>query len=69
MLIIFFFFLFKIYENATVYSPPGGLLSVIVQAHCDGMLHDAMIVPIAINYDRLLDGNFTREQLSQTKVL
>ncbi|XP_042205501.1 glycerol-3-phosphate acyltransferase 1, mitochondrial-like isoform X2 [Homarus americanus] len=48
--------------------PKGGLLSVIVDAYSNGTLDDALIVPIAINYDRLLDGNFIREQMGQSKV-
>lgn len=46
----------------------GGLLSVIVDAYSNGTLEDALIIPIAINYDRLLDGNFIREQMGQSKV-
>ncbi|KAL7641730.1 UNVERIFIED_CONTAM: hypothetical protein RMT77_007604 [Armadillidium vulgare] len=48
--------------------PKGGLLSVIVDAYLNGTLDDALIIPIAINYDRILDGNFIREQLGQKKV-
>nr|XP_045604760.1 glycerol-3-phosphate acyltransferase 1, mitochondrial-like isoform X1 [Procambarus clarkii] len=48
--------------------PKAGLLSVIVDAYTNGTLDDALIVPIAINYDRLLDGNFIREQMGQSKV-
>ncbi|XP_071530253.1 glycerol-3-phosphate acyltransferase 1, mitochondrial isoform X2 [Panulirus ornatus] len=48
--------------------PKGGLLSVIVDAYSNGTLDDALIVPIAINYDRLLDGNFIREQMGQSKI-
>ncbi|XP_069951034.1 glycerol-3-phosphate acyltransferase 1, mitochondrial isoform X2 [Cherax quadricarinatus] len=48
--------------------PKGGLLSVIVDAYTNGTLDDALIVPIAINYDRILDGNFIREQMGQSKV-
>ncbi|XP_042867591.1 glycerol-3-phosphate acyltransferase 1, mitochondrial-like isoform X2 [Penaeus japonicus] len=48
--------------------PKGGLLSVIVDGYMNGTLDDALIVPIAINYDKLLDGNFIREQMGQSKV-
>lgn len=41
---------------------------MIVDAYLSGLLDDAMVVPIAINYDRLVDGNFIREQLGQSKV-
>ncbi|KAK4326659.1 hypothetical protein Pmani_002818 [Petrolisthes manimaculis] len=48
--------------------PKGGLLSVIVDAYSNGTLDDALIVPIAINYDKILDGNFIREQMGQSKI-
>ncbi|XP_047366032.1 glycerol-3-phosphate acyltransferase 1, mitochondrial isoform X4 [Vespa velutina] len=47
--------------------PKGGILSVIVDAYMDGIIDDALIVPIAMNYERLVDGNFVREQLGQPK--
>ncbi|XP_012153370.1 glycerol-3-phosphate acyltransferase mino isoform X4 [Megachile rotundata] len=47
--------------------PKGGILSVIVDAYMDGIIEDALLVPIAINYERLVDGNFVREQLGQPK--
>lgn len=50
------------------YLQSGGLLSVIVDAYLSGMLYDALIVPVAINYDKLVDGNFITEQLGQSKV-
>lgn len=39
-----------------------------MDAYLNGTLDDALIIPIAINYDRILDGNFIREQLGQKKV-
>lgn len=45
----------------------GGLLSIIVDAYFKGTIEDALLVPISINYDRLVDGNFTREQLGEPK--
>lgn len=47
--------------------PKGGVLSVILDAYMDGTIEDALIVPIALNYERLVDGNFVREQLGQPK--
>ncbi|CAH0388969.1 unnamed protein product [Bemisia tabaci] len=47
--------------------PKGGLLSIIVDAYFKGTIEDALLVPISINYDRLVDGNFTREQLGEPK--
>lgn len=43
--------------------PKGGLLSVIVDALGEGSIPDALIVPTTIAYDKLLDGNFNREQM------
>ncbi|KYN23327.1 PREDICTED: glycerol-3-phosphate acyltransferase 1, mitochondrial isoform X2 [Trachymyrmex cornetzi] len=47
--------------------PKSGILSVIVDAYMDGTIEDAFLVPVAINYERLVDGNFVREQLGQSK--
>ena len=47
--------------------PKGGILSVVVDAYMDGTIEDALLVPIAMNYERLVDGNFIREQLGQPK--
>lgn len=45
----------------------GGLLSVFVDAYMDGSIEDALLVPVSINYERIVDGNFVREQLGQPK--
>lgn len=47
--------------------PKSGILSVIVDAYMDGTIEDALLIPIAMNYERLVDGNFVREQLGQPK--
>ncbi|XP_043469028.1 glycerol-3-phosphate acyltransferase 1, mitochondrial isoform X1 [Leptopilina heterotoma] len=47
--------------------PKGGVLSVIIDAYLDGTIEDALLVPMSINYERLVDGNFVREQLGQPK--
>ncbi|KAJ9597799.1 hypothetical protein L9F63_011341, partial [Diploptera punctata] len=47
--------------------PKGGLLSVIVDAYTDGTIADALLVPVSVNYEKLVDGNFVREQLGQPK--
>lgn len=49
--------------------PKAGLLSVIVSSVTEGTIGDAFIVPIAISYEKLLDGNFVREQLGEPKVM
>ncbi|KAF4528604.1 hypothetical protein B566_EDAN009208 [Ephemera danica] len=49
--------------------PKGGLLSVIVDAQTEKVIDDALIVPVSINYERIVDGNFIREQLGQTKIM
>ncbi|XP_046382815.1 glycerol-3-phosphate acyltransferase 1, mitochondrial isoform X2 [Ischnura elegans] len=48
--------------------PKGGLLSVIIEAYLDGVIEDALLVPCSLNYERLVDGNFVREQLGQPKI-
>lgn len=47
--------------------PKGGILSVIIDAYLDGTIEDALLVPVSMNYERLVDGNFVREQLGQPK--
>lgn len=47
--------------------PKGGILSVIIDAYMDGTIEDALLVPVSLNYERLVDGNFIKEQLGQSK--
>ncbi|XP_066581402.1 glycerol-3-phosphate acyltransferase 1, mitochondrial isoform X2 [Prorops nasuta] len=47
--------------------PKSGILSVIIDAYMDGTIEDAFLVPVAMNYERLVDGNFVREQQGQPK--
>lgn len=47
--------------------PKGGLLSIIVDAYIDGTIEDALLVPVSVNYEKLVDGNFVRELLGQPK--
>lgn len=44
-----------------------GILSVIMDAYLDGKIDDALLVPVTLNYDKLVDGNFVREQLGMPK--
>lgn len=48
-------------------SPKAGLLSVIKETLCSGHVEDVYIVPIGINYEKLMDGNFSTEQLGLPK--
>lgn len=47
--------------------PKYGVLSVIVESFMDGTIEDALLVPVSVNYEKLVDGNFVREQLGQPK--
>lgn len=47
--------------------PRAGILSVIMDAYLDGTIDDALLVPVTLNYDKLVDGNFVREQLGMPK--
>lgn len=47
--------------------PKYGILSVIVDSFMDGTIEDALLVPVSVNYEKLVDGNFVREQLGQPK--
>ncbi|XP_045539952.1 glycerol-3-phosphate acyltransferase 1, mitochondrial isoform X2 [Papilio machaon] len=47
--------------------PKAGILSVIMDAYLDGTIDDALLVPVTLNYERLVDGSFVREQLGMPK--
>lgn len=47
--------------------PKSGILSVIIDAYINRTIEDALLIPVGINYERLVDGNFVREQLGQPK--
>lgn len=47
--------------------PKSGVLSVIIDAFTNGTIQDALLVPVSVNYERLVDGNFVYEQLGQRK--
>ncbi|KAK5644911.1 hypothetical protein RI129_006211 [Pyrocoelia pectoralis] len=47
--------------------PKYGIFSVVLDAFMDGTIEDALLVPVSINYEKLVDGNFIREQLGQPK--
>ncbi|XP_055926637.1 glycerol-3-phosphate acyltransferase 1, mitochondrial-like isoform X1 [Argiope bruennichi] len=47
--------------------PKAGLLSIVVDTLMSGGIRDAYIVPIAMSYEKLLDGNFVSEQLGRPK--
>uniref|UniRef100_A0A1L8DYV3 Putative dihydroxyactetone-phosphate acyltransferase dhapat n=1 Tax=Nyssomyia neivai TaxID=330878 RepID=A0A1L8DYV3_9DIPT len=47
--------------------PKGGILSVIVEAFLEKTLEDVLLVPVSVNYERLVDGNFVTEHLGQRK--
>ena len=42
---------------------------MIVDTLQDSVVPDALIVPVSINYERLVDGNFIHEQLGKPKVM
>lgn len=48
--------------------PKGGILSVIVNAFMDRSIPDALLVPVSVNYEKIVDGNFVREQKGERKV-
>ncbi|KAL5282451.1 GPAM family protein [Megaselia abdita] len=47
--------------------PKNGILSVIVNAFMEGTIPDALLVPVSVNYERLVDGNFVNEQIGIKK--
>lgn len=54
-------------RTGRAYHPKGGLLSVVMETLIDGKIEDAYLVPISINYDRILDGNFSSEEMGVPK--
>lgn len=46
----------------------GGLLSMVVETLLSNKVEDMLVVPVNFSYERLLDGNFIREQLGRPKV-
>ncbi|KAL5022193.1 hypothetical protein ScPMuIL_001348 [Solemya velum] len=54
-------------RSGKVCMPKGGLMSVVVDSFVSGVIDDAYIVPISINYERLVDGNFNNEQMGLPK--
>lgn len=47
--------------NCFLFIPPGGLLSVFVDAYLSGILDDALLVPVSVNYEKIVEGSFVRE--------
>ncbi|KAK9294563.1 hypothetical protein QLX08_010868 [Tetragonisca angustula] len=47
--------------------PKGGILSVVLNAYMEGIIEDALIVPVVPNYEHIIDGNFVKEQLGEPK--
>ncbi|CAB1312170.1 unnamed protein product [Coregonus sp. 'balchen'] len=44
-----------------------GMLSIVVDALCNGVIPEVMVVPVGISYDRILEGNYNSEQLGKPK--
>lgn len=40
---------------------------MLVEAFIDGLIEDAILVPVSVNYEKLVDGNFVREQMGTPK--
>ncbi|KAF6209612.1 hypothetical protein GE061_015360 [Apolygus lucorum] len=47
--------------------PKGGLLSVFVDAYLSGVLEDALLVPVSVNYEKIVEGSFVRELTGEPK--
>ncbi|CAG2238793.1 GPAT1_2 [Mytilus edulis] len=50
-------------RSGRAYHPKGGLLSVVMDTLNDGLIEDAYMVPISINYEKILDGNYCNEEM------
>lgn len=50
-------------------SPKFGMLSLVASNVAEGKVVDAHILPVTINYERVLEGNsFTYEMMGEAKV-
>jgi|688.fasta_scaffold1027353_1 glycerol-3-phosphate O-acyltransferase len=50
-------------------SPKFGMLSLVANNVAEGKVVDAHILPVTINYERVLEGNsFTYEMMGEAKV-
>lgn len=54
-------------RSGKIILPKTGLLSVIVNCVIENKISDVSIVPVGVSYDKLIDGNFTDEQLGKSK--
>ncbi|XP_071168182.1 glycerol-3-phosphate acyltransferase 1, mitochondrial-like isoform X2 [Mytilus edulis] len=54
-------------RSGRAYHPKGGLLSVVMDTLNDGLIEDAYMVPISINYEKILDGNYCNEEMGLPK--
>lgn len=50
------------------YIFPGGLLNIAIDTLLKRKVEDILVVPVNFSYDKLLEGNYIREQLGKTKV-
>ena len=49
--------------------PKYGILSIVAKNVLDGRIPDAQILPITVNYEKVLEGeSFTYEMMGQSKV-
>jgi len=49
-------------------NPKGGLLSIAVDTLISKKVSDILIVPVNFSYEKLLEGNYIREQLGRPKI-
>lgn len=50
-------------------APKFGILSAVAQNVVEGRVADAFVLPVTINYEKILEGNsFTYEMMGEAKV-
>ncbi|XP_014672916.1 PREDICTED: glycerol-3-phosphate acyltransferase 1, mitochondrial-like isoform X2 [Priapulus caudatus] len=49
-------------------APKAGLMSVVIDTFIDGTVTDAYLIPVSITYEKVLDGEFIRENMGSKKV-
>lgn len=56
----------KIYKQLV--TSTGGLLNIVMKSLLANDVKDILVVPVNFSYDRIIEGNYIREQLGQPKV-
>ncbi|XP_043911771.1 glycerol-3-phosphate acyltransferase 1, mitochondrial [Protopterus annectens] len=54
-------------RSGKTFPAKAGLLSMVVDTLCAGVIDDVLVIPVGISYDRIIEGNYNSEQLGNPK--